>query len=493
MVTTKKLGAVTSRTAAVVAIVVMTIILLVGCGGKRDRRSMEYKHVLLLTVDTQRPDYLGLGGYDLPTSPAIDSLMAQGTYFTRALTPIPRTTQALGSLLTGCYPHTTGLRTLFDSLSTDVWSLAQVAQLRGYHTVAVVSNHVLPPERGLNRGFGVYDFAGDWRIATETTNAAIDHLRSYTPNDPLFVWVHYIDPHVPYYPPRELAREFDPEYTGRYEYHFGDTQGGTGNNAYPSDLGKKRAVFQNDLPDEVNEHIRKLYAADVRFTDDAIAVLLRWLRDNLGNDWLIVYAADHGESLGEHDFYFDHGDYVYNASLRVPLGFVFPVGDSPYGEKRGRQVDDWVSLVDVTPTLLEILGLEMPAALPYSVEGRSLAPLLRGEVLASVPYFAECGYAFFPEMVKRRVDFDVWGRFRCVVHDDWKLIWTPGQTEEFRYELYNMVDDPHEINDLAAGNPDVTNQLVSLLRRWTVRSAGPEMRRPSPKDLKLLRSLGYIE
>jgi arylsulfatase A-like enzyme len=465
--------------------IALGIFVVAGCSDDGGRR-----HVLLLTVDTLRPDYLSINGYDRPSSPFLDSLLSTGTRFDRALTPIPRTTPALASLLTGCYPHTTGVRTLFDTLLTDVHSIAQLAKQRGYNTVAVVSNHVLPPSRELNRGFDIYDFAGDARDAAQTTDAAIRQLGSFGRGDRMFVWVHYIDPHVPYYPPVELARDFDPDYRGRYRDHFGEVRGGVGNEAYPKDIGKIRAVFQNDLPDEVNAHIRRLYAADVRFNDDNIERLLQWMRSQLGDDWTIVFTSDHGESLGEHDYYYDHGDYVYNATLRVPLGFVFPPGDELGGS---RTIDDWVSLIDVMPTLMEILDFEIPPDLSYSIEGRSLAPYLRGEPLPPRPFFAECGWCFHRPYVPRRVSFDVPGRFRSVIVGEWKLIWTPGQTGDLKYELYDLADDPHETVNLIAEHPDQANKLIALLKRWTDLSDDRKHRKISDSDMKLLRSLGYVQ
>lgn len=463
----------------------LCLALTAGCSddGKR-------KHVLLLTVDTLRPDYMGIYGYDLPSSPCVDSLLSDGVLFTRALTPIGRTTPALASMLTGGYPHTTGVRTLFDTLSTDVISIAQFAQKRGFNTIAVVSNHVLPPSRELNRGFDVYDFAGDTRDAEQTTSAAIRQLESFGPDDPMFVWVHYIDPHVPYFPPKELAREFDPDYRGPYRDHFGKVRGGVGNEAYPEDLGKIRAVFQNDLPDEVNAHVRRLYAAEVRFTDNAIAALLDWMRRHLGDDWTIVFASDHGESLGEHDYYYDHGDYVYDASLRIPLGLAFPPGDEFHG---ARTIEDWVSLIDVMPTLMELLEFRAPPDPPYSIEGRSLVPYLRGEILPPRPLFAESGWCFHKKWVPRRLNFDVSGRFRSVTLGEWKLIWTPGQSDDTKYELYNIGDDPHETKNIIDDNPAQANKLIGLLKRWTELSDDRKHRKISDRDLKLLRSLGYVQ
>ena len=463
---------------------------LVGC---RDRPGSaapapSHTHILVLTVDTLRADHVGHRAHGLTTTPFLDTLLASGFRFTRAVTPIPRTTQALASMLTGCYPHTTKVRTLYDQLSPDVVSLAELAKRQGYSTIAVVSNHVLVPRRGLNRGFDVYDFADESRDAAGTTAAAIRQLTATKPEDDIFAWVHYIDPHVPYYAPPELAVQFDPAYRGRYRLHFGAVKAGIGNQAYPEDLPKARAVFRNRLPDELNAHIRKLYAAEVRHTDRQIAELVSWVRDTLGDDWLIVFTSDHGESLGEHDFFYDHGDYVYNATLRVPLAFVFPPGD-PLG--RPGSSDDRVSLLDVMPTLAELLGISIPAGLGYDVEGRSLVPYFRGEPCPPRPAFAECGQSFFSKLIRRRTSFDVAGRFRAVLSGDWKLIWTPGQTPDLEYELYNVRADPDETADLYAPDHPQVEELRRLLHEWVRVPTGPRAG-PTPEDLKALKSLGYV-
>jgi len=444
--------------------------------------------VLLLTVDTLRADYLSCNGYDRPTTPFVDSLLARGVHFTRAVTTMPRTTPALASLLTGCYPHTTKVRSLVDPLSPEVASVAQLARRAGYRTVAVVSNHVLSPARRLDAGFDVYDFADDARDAAATTQAALQRIGTLKPDDALLLWVHYIDPHVPYYPPPALAAQFDPGYAGRYPLHFGDVKGGVGDRAYPEDLPKIKAVFQNRLPDDVNAHIRRLYAADIRNTDDHIAQLVTALRARLGDDWLIVFTADHGESLGEHDYFYDHGDYVSNAELRVPLGFVFPPTDPM---QRGGRVDAWVSLVDVMPTLVELLRLPSTAHGGAGVDGRSLVPYLRGESLPPRAVFAESGNSYFPQMVRKRVSFDVAGEFRAALLGDWKLIWTPGQDGDREFELYNVAVDPGETrNRYTPGDVDA-DRLHTLLRSW-LKASDDRVHTVSTRDLEILRSLGYL-
>jgi arylsulfatase A-like enzyme len=467
----------------------LATMLLAGCEKDPHVGTPLGRHVLLLTVDTLRPDYLSANGYELPTSPFIDSLLSSGANFANALTPIPRTTQALASLLTGCYPHTTGVRRLTDAMSQELVSVAQLAKNKGFHTIAVVSNHLLVEDRKLDRGFDVYDYAGDERDAQQTTRTALQYLRSVMPGESVFLWVHYIDPHVPYFPPQDLARQFDPQYRGRYRDHFGAVRGGIGNRAYPADLPKRRAVFQNDLPDEVNAHIRRLYAADVRYTDNSIADLVTGIRGQLGDNWLIIFTSDHGESLGEHDFFYDHGDYVYNATLKVPLAFIFPKDESLQGP---RKIPDAVSLIDVMPTLIELLNLDLPTNLPYAIEGRSLTPYMRGEKLPPRVYFAECGRSYFSKMIRRRATFDVAGRFRSALAENWKLIWTPGQEPPMEYELYNVANDPNETVNLYTSDHPEAAKLKLLLHEWT----RPTETTDTPlkeKDIELLRSLGYIE
>jgi arylsulfatase A-like enzyme len=462
-----------------------------GCGGPPEPAPAS---VLLVSVDTLRADYLSANGYDRPTTPALDALIGEGAYFERALAPIARTTPALASLLTGAYPHRTGVRELTDSLDPGVVTLAELLRARGWQTLAVVTNEVLTPERELRRGFDVYDFRGSARTAALTTDAALRYLDVVDRGRPLFAWVHYVDPHVPYHPDERLAREFDPGYEGPYALHFG-YQPRPGEplasfRTYPEDLPKPVATHRNPLPERVNAHIRRLYAGDVRETDDAIARLVERFRAEHPQA-IVVLTADHGESLGEHGFYFDHGDYVDEASLRVPLAIVPPAGHPLAGARRCRE---WVSLVDVAPTLLELFG-EPAAALPERQrEGRSLLGCLRGEPLAEVPVFAECGHAYYFDLVRGRRRNDVAGRFRSVTLDGWKLVWTPFAPAAQEWQLYHVAEDPGETRDLYAAEHPRVAALRAALAAWMARADRDEPRsEPSEDDRSRLRSLGYLE
>jgi arylsulfatase A-like enzyme len=450
------------------------------------------RHVLLVTVDTLRADYLSSFGYDRPTTPFLDSLVTKGVRFTRAITPIARTTPALSSLMTGCYPHTNQVRNLVDVLPHDVVPVAELARRKGYTTVAVVSNNVLQ-DRGLDRGFDIYDIAPRARDAAGTTDAVLRHLKPYDPDEALFVWVHYMDPHLPYNPPASLSIRFDPDYEGPYKFYFGDLRHGKVHGAYPADLGKEQAIYQNRLPDRVNAHIRRLYAAEIRSTDDHIARLVKGLRKQFGDDWLIVFTADHGESLGEHDYFYDHGDYVSDPELHVPLAFVFPHTDPLHPR---RTVDAAVSLVDVMPTLAELLDLPPPRSPDHVPEGRSLLPSLLGQPLPVRAVFAESGKSEFHDLIRRRVLFDVAGRFRAAMLDDWKLVWTPGRTGTDQFELYNLKTDPQETDNVYLSQRAAAVPLETALATWSRvfnnDSTPTKQVALSPRDREILRSLGYL-
>ena len=418
------------------------MLLSLGCWEQTAERSQR-PDVLLLTVDTFRPDYMGMNGYDLPTSPSLDALLGEGWYFEQAITPIARTTPALASLLTGTYPHSTGVRTLSSNLSGDVATLAEVLSLEGYQTVAAVSNHVLGPKRGLDRGFDSYQFDVDLVDAPTMTKMALDAVDGVRPDKPLFLWAHYLDPHIPYLATSEQLQIFDPDYQGDHQNAFRLRDRTAARNVDKAAIESLRGsrIHASRLSDEVEKHVRRLYAASIRSFDDEVGKLVRRLRVRSSGNLIIVFTADHGESLGEHDYFWDHGEYVYNAGLRVPLAFVLPKTHPLHGSGR---CSGWVSLLDVVPTLFELLGPRIGESMTEQIEGRSITPCMRGEALPPEPQFAESGQSLFPHLVQKRVRNDFEGRLRSVVMKDWKLVWNPFQTSTREWELYDLSIDPHE-------------------------------------------------
>ena len=488
------------RKRAAVATAALALAMIASSCAEEHETPAEPPHILLLSIDTLRPDYLGMYGYDRETSPYLDSLLADAFHFPKAVATVPRTTPSLASMLTGAYPHNTGVRVLTDALRDDVAPITEVLHDAGYRTLAVVTSQILGAERRLSRGFDVYLQAEDERDAAATTDAALELLEQNDFSKPLFLWAHYIDPHTPYVSDPAIIEAFDPEYEGRYEKNFGqippelegepDPMAHTG--PYPLDLPKRLAVHRNPLPEEVVAHVRRLYAADIRNTDDQIKRLVERLEEWTRGNLLIVFTSDHGESLGEHAFYWDHGDYVYNASSRIPLAILPPNG---HPARRAGSFDDWVSGVDLAPTLLELLGREIPPSMAEQMEGRSLVPAMRGESMPPVPVFVESGHAHFFKLIRGRADNTTAGKFRAVYSGDWKLIWAPGNSDpKLTWQLYDLEADPHETRNLYAADHPQFLQLRDLIVSWadkgrSTKSSGAI----SDEDMELLKKLGYVD
>lgn len=322
--------------------------------------------VLFVTVDALRADRVGAyGSRGLPT-PAIDRFAREGALVEGAVAPMGRTTQAVGTLLTGLHPLAHGADGLGMTLPAGPPTLAERFRAAGYDTAAFASNVFLRPGLGFERGFGVFSnpkqrWDGD--SAAALTDEALAWLRRAAQGDrPWFLWVHYLDPHWTYEPPAEFGTRADPDWNGPFDF-FGRVAA--------SRLSKGQAIFETDriLTAREIEHVQRLYDGEVAATDAAIAALWNGLLSlGLADRVIVVFTADHGESLGEHRYWFAHGEYLYEPSLRVPL-LVRAPGIVPAGTR----VTGTVPTQDVAPTLLDLAGLP-----PFeAADGRSLAALLR--------------------------------------------------------------------------------------------------------------------
>jgi arylsulfatase A-like enzyme/Flp pilus assembly protein TadD len=284
--------------------------------------------VLLITLDTLRPDALGwVAGKN--ATPALDRLAAGGLRFSAAVSPVPLTFPSHVALLTGVLPRRMGIHDNGQTLGPEPETLAQALHARGYSTAAFVSGYPLARSFGLGRGFDAYDdrfTAGEGesleRLAPETTAAALAWLASA--RAPWFLWVHYYDPHYPYGPP---------------------------------------AAF-------VGPGGRGPYDGEVAFADHAIGQLLAAAESRAGEPLLTVFAGDHAESLGDHGEG-THGFFVYDATVLVPLVFRLPGAIAP-GPGEGAR------LVDVAPTVLALAGVP-----PLPVSDGAALPRRNGEPLAA--------------------------------------------------------------------------------------------------------------
>src|SRR6202158_2036059 len=290
---------------------------------------------VLITIDTLRADHVGCYGYKQIKTPNIDGLAADGARFERAFAVVPVTLPSHPSMLTGTYPMLSGMHDFSgNKLSPLQPTLASVLKQAGYQTGAVIAAAVLDSRFGLNQGFDFYYDHFDFsrldeanldemeRPGNVVADVALDWLAKNSQKK-FFLWMHLYDPHFPYHPPEPYSREY----------------------------------------------VTQPYDGEIAFADEQVGRLLRfWKEKGIYQNTGIVLCGDHGESLGEHGEK-THGFFISNATMHVPLIIRLPETAA------ARTIADPVSLVDLMPTVLEAVGVEIPS----QVQGRSLLPQLRGE------------------------------------------------------------------------------------------------------------------
>jgi len=425
--------------------------------------------VILIIIDTLRADHLGCYGYRRDTSPGIDRFAAEGMLFENCFSHAPSTSSSVASILSGFLPHETKV-TNKTVVSKQLRTLPLMLRSHGYKTAAVVSNYVFRDKRGWENGFDIYDAKMKGhelnredipeRIAEHTTDRAVKVLKKFR-KDNFFLWLHYQDPHGPYTPPATVGELFKSTADKPHLLKLNGT--GSGRHGIPS---YQRLGASRDF-----HHYVSQYDGEIRYTDGHLKRLFDTLKQlELYSDSFIVFTADHGEGMGGHDYYFAHGEYLYNSLTHVPLIMKWPAG--PAGTKK-----DIVEHIDVVPTILKVLGV-------------APSPGLRGCDLAGpIPAGREIFAKMETAMVKDKIKYSI-------LADGFKLIHTPLYD---RYELYDMKKDFGEEQDLV--NESAYNQVTKglkarlehirrqdLLKLGTVKSG--EL---SDDELEKLRTLGYVK
>lgn len=392
-------------------------------------------NVLIVTLDTTRADHLGCYGHASAETPTLDSLAAKGVLFEKAYATVAMTLPSHATIFTGLNPPEHGLHVNGKGrLGTQIPTLAEVLSKRGYDTGAFVASFILHSKFGLDRGFQTYDdeMAGGERHGSET------HLMRNGKQvvDAALAWL-----------TRRSGRPFFC-WVHLYDPHV------------PYDAHEES--FGNRFRDSP-------YDGDIAYADQQIGRLLDFLKERgLDQRTVIVVVGDHGEGLGEHEER-EHGFLVYNSTIHVPL-----IVAGPSIRKGGRRISSAVSLVDVFPTVLDSMRLSSGK----QVSGRSLHAALRGAAIEPRPCFSEADTAF---------DAYGWAPQQSIATDAWKYIRTP------REELYDLRTDPHELNNLAASQPETLAELQRLLADMTAGMIEPPHANVPLTDLdrRKLESLGY--
>ncbi|MGD2295167.1 MAG: sulfatase-like hydrolase/transferase [Candidatus Aminicenantes bacterium] len=388
-------------------------------------------NLLLITVDTLRPDRLGCYSTAHLKTPQMDALAERGVVFDRAFAHNPLTLPSHVNILLGKTPLYHGVHENSHAVVLDQFlTMAEFFKDKGYSTGAFVGAFPLDSRYGLDQGFDIYDesypskstntFAFPERKASAVVGSALSWLNDQ--KGKWFLWIHLWDPHAPYLPPEPFLTQ-----------------------------------FKDDL-----------YSGEVAYVDSELAKVFGFLdEEGLVEKTLVVLTGDHGEALGEHGED-THGYFAYNSTLWVPLIFAGP-------EITSRRVDLYVSHIDIFPTVCQVLGYEEPEGL----QGKSLRPLMGGKRMKGRPIYFESLQAYY---------HSGWAPLRGYIEKDRKFIHSPIP------ELYDLSEDFGEGTNIVeeSGLDKYEKRMKELqdLLTWTDR---PETKQKVDREaLEKLRSLGYV-
>lgn len=439
-------------------------------------------NVLLISIDTLRGDHVGCLGYDRSTSPNIDKLASEGCLFSDCVSTSNWTIPAHMSMFTSLYPVIHGVTGYEKKLDERRITLAEILKDNGYVTGGFVSGagRELQAEHGFDQGFDCYD---DFTVYFDQRFNLFEENETFQgPNDDVtcpivhriatrwlkknykkkfFLFVHLWDVHNDYIPPPPYDTMFDPDYKGKMTGKVRDI----------------RKIRPGIDPKDLN-HIMSLYDGEIKYVDEWIGKLMGELEMlGVADNTLIVLTADHGEEFNEHGGN-HHGRTLYDESTYVPLIFRLP-GKVP----EEKVIKTQVSLVDILPTVLDVLGIETDAK---EWQGMSILPLIQGED-------SNHRKEVFIESQARNKNL------KAVRTKEFKFVYD-FQTQE--KELYNLVQDPAEKNNLIKTQTQKAGELEQRLMSW-LQSAG-KLEKSLPKSgesnvvvidedrKKRLEALGYL-
>lgn len=437
-------------------------------------RSCTNCNLIIITADALRADHMGAYGYHRDTTPNLDRFAEESVLFTNVITPNPKTTPSLATMFTGLHPTQTRVRDVYDRLSDPrIETLAELLKGEGFTTGAVVSNWVLKPRFSkLDRGFDTYNFdfshtelnrKNIWeRDAKKTTSDAIEWLEENA-NERFFFWVHYIEPHGAYFPPKK--------YRGRFTHE-----------------GEKLVPVSKLLKYQRLPHIpvRKgktdilsyvdAYDDEIFYFDSQVGRLIAFLRKKgLLENSIVLFGSDHGESMHDHRVYLEHGLELFDDSAHIPLLLHLPSSSAA----NAMRVSSFLSIADIFPLSLELLGV-----VPQGTEQKPKS------VVSLLDKGANLREYVFIELFRK-------GEFKqlAVRSSEAKLIrYQRGHGQ--RFECYNLKKDPREQNPngCEAGlRQELRSAMTDFLAgKGSLKGSSDTQKPEYERDVKALKNLGYL-
>jgi len=431
---------------------------------------------ILITIDTLRADHLSCYGYKRFTTPNIDKLAKNGVLFKYAYTQIPLTVPSHASIMTSLYPEIHGIKDNDCFLEHSFVTLAEILKKNNYNTAAIVSAFCLRKEWGLNQGFDLYlDVSEYQEIASRVTRLAKKHIKKL--ENPFFIWLHYFDPHAPYTPPVRYQKLY--KKITRLEVRK---------------LEERRDKIVSEGGEPAREDLRKLmalYDGEIRFVDNEIGKIFHLIEKlGLRENTFIFVTGDHGEGF-EHNYFFDHGDRLYEELLRVPLIILGPENKIP----KGKIINNSVRLIDLMPTSLELLKIKCKS---NDFQGVSLLPMIKKNISLDLKVYSELVFREFFSQAKSDMISLRDGEWKLIVCTDRNK-----RTEANSSELYNIIKDPAETINLIEIEKYTSTKLHNSISDWeeimrknafkakkVILEKSDEVKK---EILEKMRALGYIK
>lgn len=417
------------------------LILIIGChriGSTPPVKAPKF-NILFISIDTLRADRLGCYGYSDVQTPNIDQLAKEGALFSQCYTPVPITLPAHTSMMTGQYPLSHGVRNNGTFLAPpELETLAEILKARGYQTSAFIGAFVLDRRFGLDQGFDLYNdylkkdktqplLLYNERKAEDVVSEAQNWLTTHG-SEPFFLFLHCFDPHAPYEPPEPFA-----------------------------------AAYKGNP-----------YDGEISYVDQMLGKLFTTLKNlDIWDKTLVILTSDHGEGLGEHGEK-THAIFIYDATMHVPLIFRYPAI-----LPQNVEIDRQVSIIDIFPTILELVG----AKERQFCQGESLMGLLQGkDQFSRTQFFCETYYPLYNHG---------WSPLEGLRTSEWVYIRAP------RSELYNIREDRRQMTNLYAERQEVAKGLETEMKKLKkgLLASGQIQSKKMAMDqdtAQRLRSLGYV-
>lgn len=440
------------------------------------------KNVILISLDTLRPDHLGCYGYSRDTSPNIDSLAKDSALFWNTFATSPWTLPSHVSLMTSlnCINHQVyqGNQTMDPSILT----LADILRTRGYFNGAITGGGFVSGFYGFSKGFDSYHVRGQIQSknsAEIASRAVLDWIDRHKDRN-FFLFLHTYQIHNPYSSPAPYNELFLEKSSTLTEI----------------DMSPFRLNHENrykPVMDDLRQNFIDLYDGEIRYTDETlIKQLLSKLKElNLYDSTMIILTSDHGEEFYEHKSW-HHTHSVYNETIKIPLIIKFLNSNH-----KGKRIPEFVRIIDIMPTILEALDIN-PSK--YQMDGESLFDLLGDEKqeMEERIFISELASNVMQRHVPKKVAINL-GKHKLIINNEFKsedLAYFLSSLPEMEpMEIYDLEKDPDELYNKSRENPQLTRELLDFLRNQNkmTRKVSAEEAKMSEELREQLRALGYIK